>query len=265
MDTPLISVILPTYNGSRYIKTAIESVLAQNYLNFELIVINDTSTDSTSDLVEEYMRKDKRVIMLKNEKNLRLVGTLNRWIAFASGEYIARIDDDDIWSDSEKLTKQVREFEKNPKLWIVGTQGLVIDDDGRRTGGKIDHAISASAVRWEFWLRNWLIHPSILAKKAVLMQAWLYRSEWLYVEDFDLWLRVLDLGYEVTNISDRAVEYRVRSGSTTGKKYHKMQWLTFLRLFHEKSVYPSRWRKFFCLSIRFTLVVIPLSVIRFIK
>lgn len=78
MDTPLISVILPTYNGSRYIKTAIESVLAQNYLNFELIVINDTSTDSTSDLVEEYMRKDKRVIMLKNEKNLRLVGTLNR-------------------------------------------------------------------------------------------------------------------------------------------------------------------------------------------
>ena len=264
MDTPLISVILPTYNGARYIRNAIDSALSQDYENFELIIINDASTDDTTGIVEEYSKQDWRIIPLRNEKNLKLVSTLNRGIKHANGEFIARIDDDDIWHDTEKLSKQMRAFQENPKLWIVGTLWIIIDEDWKETGWRITHAINSSSVRKGFWIKNQLIHTSILAKKEVFKKAWLYSLEWLYVEDFDLWLRVLSLGYEIMNIPDYSVKYRVREWNTTSKKYHRMQWLTFLRLFRDKNIYTNMPQRLFSLSIRIMLAITPLWIIRFL-
>ncbi len=263
METPLVSIILPTYNGARYIKFAIESVLNQKYWNLELIIINDASTDATPLIIEKYRKWDSRVVVSRNPVNQKLVASLNHGIQLAQGEYIARIDDDDIWIDPDKLSKQVQKFYENQRLGVIGSQGIIINDDGKRTGWLIQHATTIEATRREFWLKNGLIHTSILAKKSVLIEAWMYRKQWLYVEDFDLWLRILALGYEILNIPEYSIEYRVRSGSTTGKKYYKMQWLTFLRLFSEKYIYSSFWRRIYCLFIRFLLVIIPASLIRF--
>ncbi len=265
MDTPLVSVILATYNGSRYIREAISSVLAQKYDNFELIIIDDASTDSTAHIIAEYVEKDSRVRSIKNDKNLKLVESLNRGISFSKWEYIARIDDDDRWSDTGKLMKQIQEFEKNPNLAVVGTQGYVIDENGTQTGQEMVHALHSIDVRREFRVKNALIHTSILAKKRAFVGAWLYKKDWLYVEDFDLWLRVLGKGYDVANISDFSIEYRMRSGSTTGKKYHHMQWLTFCRLFIEKFSYGNHDIKYYFLFIRLVLVIVPERIIRYLK
>lgn len=265
METPLVSIILSTHNGAHYIKWAIESVLNQTYWNLELIIIDDASTDTTPSIIEQYRKWDPRIVVSRNQVNQKLVASLNHGIQLARGEYIARIDDDDIWIDPDKLSKQIQKFSENKKLWIIGTYGLIIDDDGKRTGWTIQHVTNIDAIRREFWLKNGLIHTSIVAKKSVLIEAWMYRNQWLYVEDFDLWLRVLGLGYEILNIPEYCIEYRVRSGSTTGKKYHKMQWLTFLRLLSEKKIYDTFWRKLYCLSIRFLLVVVPVFIIRWIS
>lgn len=262
---PLISIILPTYNGSQYIWEAIDSVLSQDYKNFELLIIDDASIDQTSEIIADYQKKDRRIRVFRNEKNMKLVNSLNRWIWEAKGEYIARMDDDDIWKDPSKLTKQLDFFRKNPHLWVVGTFGMIIDDEGKETGGKIVHAHDSPEVRRGFWLKNQLIHTSILAKKSAILAGKWYNEKWLYVEDYDLWLKILSAGFEIWNIPDFCISYRVRTGSTTWKKYYKMQWLTFLRLWQEKNIYPNMLRKCYCLSIRFLLVLVPVSVIQKIK
>lgn len=265
MDTLLISVILPSYNGARYIRQAIESVLAQDYPNFELIVVNDASTDETPNIVAEFAAKDPRVRLIDNATNSKLVFSLNRGIAEAKGEFIARIDDDDIWTDRSKLSKQLLEFRAHPEIGVIGTLGHIIDENGKRTWGKIVHSTDMNEVRSGFWLRNQLIHTSILARKEALELAGWYRSEWLYVEDYDLWLRVLALGYEIMNLPDFSINYRVREGNTTSLKYRKMQWLAFRRLFAEKTVYPNFLRKLFCLSVRFALVIFPRWLVKFLQ
>jgi glycosyltransferase involved in cell wall biosynthesis len=133
MDTPLISVILPSFNGARYLRQAIESVLAQDYQNLELIVINDASTDETPEIVAEFVARDPRVRLMNNESNSKLVFSLNRGIEIARGEFIARIDDDDIWTDRSKLSKQLEQFRSHPEIGVVGTLGHIIDENGKRT------------------------------------------------------------------------------------------------------------------------------------
>lgn len=134
MDTPLISIILPSYNGAKYIRQAIESVLVQDYQNIELIVINDASTDTTREIVAEYAAKYPRVRLLDNATNSKLVFSLNRGISEAKGEFIARIDDDDIWTDSSKLTQQLFALQSHPEIGVVGTLGYIIDENSIRTG-----------------------------------------------------------------------------------------------------------------------------------
>jgi amylovoran biosynthesis glycosyltransferase AmsE len=114
-------------------------------------------------------------------------------------------------------------------------------------------------------LRNQLVHTSILARRDILMQLGWYDAHWLYVEDYDLWLRVLGLGYNIINIPQYMVVYRVRMWSTTGHKYHHMQWLTFLRLFHEKNLYKNIFEKGYFLTLRSILVIIPMRIIQYLK
>ena len=143
MGTPLVSILLPTYNGARYIREAIDSVLAQNFSDFELIIIDDASVDGVSLIIEEYLAKDARVVSYRNDKNMKLVTTLNVGLQVARGQYIARIDDDDIWNSREKLQKQVEILECSPRVAIVGTFGYIIDEESKRTGQCIMHHTDA--------------------------------------------------------------------------------------------------------------------------
>lgn len=112
----LVSVILPAYNAERFLKESIDSILAQTYRNFELIVLNDGSTDRTEEIVLSY--SDPRIRYVKNEQNLKLIKTLNKGIDLAKGEYIARMDADDV-SLPTRFEEEVYKFEEDPTLGIV--------------------------------------------------------------------------------------------------------------------------------------------------
>lgn len=115
-ESPLISVILPVYNGENYLDKAIESILKQTYTNFELIIINDGSFDNTENIILSY--NDKRIRYIKNEKNLKLIKTLNKGISLAKGLYISRMDADDIAIEN-LFQKQIETFTKDDTVDIV--------------------------------------------------------------------------------------------------------------------------------------------------
>ena len=108
MKTPLVSIIMPAYNGAKWIQKAILSVLAQSYTDFEFIIINDGSSDNTEEIITASTKYDKRIRYIKNEHNLGVQKTRNIALSIALGEYIAEIDQDDEWIDKDKLKKQIK-------------------------------------------------------------------------------------------------------------------------------------------------------------
>ena len=122
MNQSLVSIILPTYNGKvEWLSQAIDSVIVQTYTHRELIIINDASTNDIETTIMEYVAKDKRIKYYRNEINLKLTNTLNKGLKIAQGAYIARIDDDDIRCDKEKLEKQIVFMEQNAGYGLCGT------------------------------------------------------------------------------------------------------------------------------------------------
>ena len=126
-NNPRISIILPTYNGAKYIRKAIESVISQNFFDWELMIINDGSTDNTEEIIEEYKSKDNRIVYIKNDSNLGIQKTFNKGLGEAKREYVARIDDDDEWIDKDKLTNQVEFLDNNQDYVLVGTGVIIVD------------------------------------------------------------------------------------------------------------------------------------------
>ncbi len=132
---PLVSIILPTYNWHHdRLSQSIESVLWQSYKNFELIIINDASTNDIEATILKYQQQDSRIIYLKNEKNLQLTNTLNKGIQHAKWIYIARIDDDDIRCNPDKLQKQVDFMRSHPDYGLCGTSTILINESWVKIG-----------------------------------------------------------------------------------------------------------------------------------
>jgi glycosyltransferase involved in cell wall biosynthesis len=128
MELPIVSILLPTYNGAHFIAEAIASVQAQSHTSWELIVINDCSTDDTEQIVMDIQKKDERIVYVKNEENSGIQKSLNRGLQVAKGAYIARIDDDDGWSDREKMKRQVTFLDEHKDYVLVGTGAVIVDE-----------------------------------------------------------------------------------------------------------------------------------------
>ena len=132
MRTPLVSVAMPAYNSEEYVKQAIDSVLAQTFSDFELIIVNDGSSDRSKEIILSYT--DERIRYLENEKNLGIVKTRNRCIANAAGKYIAVLDNDDI-ALPFRLEEQVRFLEANSDYGVCGSFYRIIDSEDRKSVG----------------------------------------------------------------------------------------------------------------------------------
>lgn len=214
---PLVSIILPTYNGARFITRAIESVLNQTYANWELLIISDGSTDRTKGTVEGFAKNDSRIIFIENEENRGIQKTLNKGIAMAKGEYIARLDDDDEWVDPLKLSAQIGFFQKNPDHVLAGTDAIVVDEKGDTLSVNImpksDHDIRSRILS-----RNCFLHSTIVARKSVLEKAGGYdeTKETLHAEDYDLWLRV-GLEGKMANLEMKSAKLTAHGNSLTSR------------------------------------------------
>lgn len=207
--TPRVSVILPVYNGEAYLLEAIESILGQTYADFELIVLDDGSRDGTAALLDAV--RDPRVRVVHQE-NIGLALTLNKGIALARGEYIARQDADDI-SRPERLARQVAYLDAHPACGLLGTWS-VIQEDRVLTTRQHRHPCSNGELQFRLLFDSFFVHSSVMMRRSALERAGLYPTdpERNPPEDFDLWLRIAR-DHAVANIPEPLLVYREVPGS----------------------------------------------------
>jgi glycosyltransferase involved in cell wall biosynthesis len=178
---------MAAYNEEKFISRAIKSILNQSYGNFEFIIINDFSKDNTLDIIKNF--KDKRIILINNEFNLGLTRSLNIGIKIAKGEYIARMDSDDI-SDFLRFEYQVQVLQKRPKIGVVASWYGIIDEDEKLISlHKIPKSREYRVIDF-IEKSTWFCHGSVMIRKKCLDKAKLYREKFLYAQDLDLWLRL---------------------------------------------------------------------------
>lgn len=216
---PTVSVILPVYNAEKYLKQAIDSVLSQTFTDFELIIVNDGSTDASEEIING--TKDERIVYLKNAANSGLVYSLNRAIALANGVYLARMDADDVCFP-DRLAQQVRWLEEHPQTSVVASFNILIDENGNEKGfsEKDRDFVTASQIRRRMPFENCLTHPSILGRTDVF-KTHLYAPAQKNIEDYDLWLRLLAEGYVIEKIPSPLLYYRIHTASVTQSKLRK--------------------------------------------
>lgn len=211
---PLVSIILPAYNCEKFIRKTIHSLINQTYSNFELLVINDGSTDATTSIIQSF--KDTRIQLIQNEKNKGLIYTLNKGIELSKGKYIARIDADDICLP-ERLQKQVNWLEENTQIAIVATQILLIDEQDEATGNWLldMQNTTANQIKKAMLWQNCIAHPTVLFRSEIIKK-YQYSNNQKHSEDYDLWLQILADGFIIEKVPEQLVKYRVHSNSVTG-------------------------------------------------
>lgn len=206
-----ISVLLSVYNGEKYLKEAINSILNQTFKNFEFIIIDDGSTDRTKDILQEF--NDSRICLITNEKNIGLVNSLNLGLSLCKGKYIARMDADDI-AYPERLEKQFDCLETNKHIGICGTWYNYFID-----GEEIRHTIKYPCddlhLRALAFLQTPFLHPTVMIRKYILEENKLkYSSEYYRAEDYGLWIELLQYTQGAT-IPDILLDYRLHQNNET--------------------------------------------------
>ncbi len=230
MAEPAISIILPAYNSMQFIGQTIESLLNQTFTNFELLIINDGSTDGTELIIRSYT--DNRIRYIKNEVNSGLVYTLNKGIELSRGKYIARMDADDI-ALPQRLAKQHQWLEQRPLTSVVGTLISFIDLDNHVTGHwKLDKQNTTYKAMYHTMPReNCLAHPAVMLRTEVVKK-YKYALYQQHIEDYDLWLRMLSDGVVFEKVPEVLLQYRVHPQSITKTKLQSSN--PFFKQFHCK-------------------------------
>lgn len=242
MQKPFISILLPTHNRCDVLGRAIESVVGQSFKDWELIVLDDASTDATCEVVQSFVDKDPRVCYERNPENFRLVRTLNRGLDLSRGVYIARIDDDDVWVDPQKLEKQINFLKKNKNCVLLGTAFVAVRTN-REKAYEFNPPCADGDIRKIFLSYNPFGHSTVIFSKDVALRLGGYDASLSYTEDYDLWLRMGSCG-ALANLPDNTVRYTLGEGmSSSNRRNHLRYHLRLLREYGDK--YPGKYYAFF--------------------
>jgi glycosyltransferase involved in cell wall biosynthesis len=213
MTTPIVSVVMSVFNGERFLAEAVESILYQDFLDFEFIIIDDGSTDDSASILDSYQDCDAR-IRVYHEEHSGLVKSLNRGCELARGKYIARMDADDVAS-KVRLALQVSFMEAHPEIGVVGGSVEWINAVGESlyisTNPTEDGEIKADLLfrrRCAFW------HPTVVLRREVFSRAGGYRCTMIGAEDYDFWLRAAE-NFQLANLETVLVKYRIHSSQVS--------------------------------------------------
>ncbi len=207
-----VSVIIITHNRKNYISDALDSAMVQSFKDFELIIVDDNSDDGTSDFVHnEYQNKIQNFIYIKNDSRQGISKSRNIALAKSSGKFIAVLDSDDVWSDPDKLKKQVEFLKNNPDHIMVGCNAEIIDEKGFSVG-RLVYPEKDVKIREIVLLKNQFVHSGILFRKEAAIKAGGYDESLVVGEDYNLFLK-LGLQGKLVNLSDEMVKYRRHKGN----------------------------------------------------
>jgi glycosyltransferase involved in cell wall biosynthesis len=242
MSAPFVSVLMPVYNPGHFLREAVESVLDQRYPAFELIAIDDASSDGSFELLSAYAARDARVRVFRQPRNLGIVAARNRAFAEANPEarYCAILDSDDV-ALPERLAQQVEFLEAHPDHALVGGQTLIIDhasrDIGMRHYPTTYAQICAAIARY-----NPIAQPAVMLRKSMLEGAAPYSDAYPRCQDYELWLR-LAARHPIANLEQPVIRYRI--SDTQGKRTHLRKTLLLtLALQRKWMLHPKFMRPF---------------------
>ena len=226
MKNKLVTIGIPVYNGAKFISETLESIINQTYKNLEIIVSDNGSNDTTVEIVKEFMKRDSRISLNQNLENLGYSGNLNKIIELASSEYIAIYHADDVY-ESTIVEEQVRFLGENEELAGCFTLGEVINERGNPHKSVFyfdkDRINENTIVNWDLFIEkickigNMFICPTSMIKKSVYLELNGYDSTLKYIEDQDMWIRILEK-YKLGILAKDLFKYRIHSNQ--GSNYY---------------------------------------------
>lgn len=236
---PLVSVVMSAFNADSYINRSIESILLQTLKNFELIVVNNASSDKTLSIIRSYARKDKRIRIINNKQSLKFSHSLNIGVSFAKADLIARMDADDA-SDPKRLEAQYLFLKKHPKVAIVGTNIIVVDTNGVKIWQR-RYPAESKAIKGIMLRYAPFAHPTVMFRKKVFEEFGGYNPKMRLCEDIDFWFRI-GTKYDFGNISINLLRYTLSKTSSTHYNLRRQELASFqvkLKAIFEYGYRPS--------------------------
>jgi glycosyltransferase involved in cell wall biosynthesis len=254
-----VSVVIPAYNAENFIAEAIDSILGQTFQDFEIIVIDDASTDNTWKIIEQYGKKDKRLRIYKNSSNKGIGANRTRGIELSRGEYICWQDADDI-SLPRRLQLQVDYLETHPKVGVVG--GFIEFFDDKTNGPVRRYEETDDRLRRSIFRYNPVAQPASMFRKECFDKVGYYHKDYTVTEDLEMLFRV-GASYEFANVQELVLRYRQLASSLTRANLRKMEMATLhLRKEYAKNPAYHFTMSDYCFNLaqRLTLVFMPSSL-----
>lgn len=226
-EQPLVSVVIPAYNCEKYIAETLDSVIMQTYTNWEIIVVNDCSTDRTADIINKYQRSDNRITCITNKANLGATQSRLKAIDLSKGEFIAFLDSDDLW-DNSKIQKQIFDATQNHSI-LSYTGCSMIDASGKNLNN--DFSVPINITYKELLKQNIIVCSSVLVKADVIKEFPMEHDE--LHEDYIAWLKILKRYGCAKGLNDMLVLYRVSNNSQSRNKLKMMKMTYGVYKFHK--------------------------------
>lgn len=216
---------MPVYNREKYLDDSIQSILKQSYSNFEFIIIDDCSTDSSKNKIKSYVKKDKRIIFLENKKNICAAKSFKKGFNIAKGAFIARMDSDDI-SHKDRFKKQMRLFLSWPQLSVLGTGADIINSRGELIYKKLmpfDYYSVSKILKYSVPVFN----PSVMIRASAFKIAGFLDHNMEPADDLELWLRFFSKKLIITNLQECLISYRIHDNNLSSQRFPKQISKTF--------------------------------------
>jgi len=206
MPDPKVTVLMSVYNGEKYLKEAIDSILTQTFTDFEFLIINDASKDRSRDILQRY--SDPRIKVITNEGNIGLTRSLNKGLRFSKGKYIARMDADDI-SMPERLKRQIEFMELHPDVGLLASQIVVIDINGKSLY-TLKLPETNECIKWILLFENCIAHPAAFYRRDLAIRIGGYNELFKRSQDYDLWSR-MSFETKIYQIPETLLKWRATS------------------------------------------------------
>lgn len=215
--SPLVSIIFPIYNSEKYLKDSLNSLLIQTHINIEIIALDDGSTDLSYEILKSF--KDSRLKIYRTEENRGIIYQLNRGILYSRGEYIARMDSDDI-AMPDRIEKQLKYLKNHPEISLCGTFLTAFSESFNQDWSvPTEHNDIVASMLFD----NSIYHPTVLGIKDVFCH--FYDEQFKHAEDYELWTRLAAKGFKFGNLSEALIQYRLHENQI-GSLYRDVQKFT---------------------------------------